>query len=203
MLMRLWRGVAPGGRVSAESRRGKKRVTRMVCIVVVIFAVCWCPIQLVLVLKSLSLFEITHFTVMIQITSHVLAYTNSCINPILYAFLSDNFRKAFRKIVYCRAIANFAAEQQGNQRNQQHPNTNGNGEKSDIRQPLFTGNTGVTGASAPPIGAVPTTTTTTAVAAATAGTSGEQQQPIHMKTTIVHAANNARYRASDETVEIL
>ena len=99
MLMRLWRGVAPGGRVSAESRRGKKRVTRMVIIVVVIFAVCWCPIQVLLVLKSVELFEPdTSLGVIIQITSHVLAYMNSCVNPVLYAFLSDNFRKAFRKV---------------------------------------------------------------------------------------------------------
>lgn len=101
MLMKLWYGVAPGGRVSAESRRGKRRVTRMVVIVVVIFAVCWCPIQLVLVLKSLDLFEITPVNVLIQITAHVLGYMNSCVNPILYAFLSDNFRKAFRKVIYC------------------------------------------------------------------------------------------------------
>ena len=45
MLLRLWRGVAPGGHVSAESRRGKKRVTRMVVVVVAIFAICWFPIQ--------------------------------------------------------------------------------------------------------------------------------------------------------------
>ena len=45
LLVRLWRGAAPGGHVSAESRRGKKRVTRMVVVVVVIFAVCWFPIQ--------------------------------------------------------------------------------------------------------------------------------------------------------------
>lgn len=44
MLTRLWKS-APGGRVSAESRRGRKRVTRMVVVVVVVFAVCWCPIQ--------------------------------------------------------------------------------------------------------------------------------------------------------------
>lgn len=101
MLLRLWRGVAPGGRVSAESRRGKRRVTRMVVVVVATFAICWFPIQIILVLKSLDRYEITTFGVMIQIISHVLAYMNSCVNPILYAYLSENFRKAFRKMIYC------------------------------------------------------------------------------------------------------
>ncbi|CAH1390666.1 unnamed protein product [Nezara viridula] len=46
-------------------------------------------------------YEITNTSIMIQIVSHVLAYMNSCVNPILYAFLSENFRKAFRKVIYC------------------------------------------------------------------------------------------------------
>uniref|UniRef100_A0A2M4CVU1 Putative allatostatin-a receptor n=2 Tax=Anopheles darlingi TaxID=43151 RepID=A0A2M4CVU1_ANODA len=100
MLIRLWKG-APGGRASAESRRGKKRVTRMVVVVVLVFAFCWCPIQVILLLKSLQLYELTHASIIFQIVSHVLAYTNSFINPVLYAFLSDNFRKAFRKVVWC------------------------------------------------------------------------------------------------------
>ncbi|KFM63252.1 Allatostatin-A receptor, partial [Stegodyphus mimosarum] len=101
MLKRLWFGVAPGGRVSAESLRSKKRVTRMVVIVVVIFAVCWCPIQIVLVLKSVDSYGLTPLRIVGQITSHILAYMNSCVNPILYAFLSDNFRKAFHKVIAC------------------------------------------------------------------------------------------------------
>lgn len=40
----------------------------------------------------------TKFDIILQIFSHVLAYATSCINPLLYAFLSDNFRKAFRKV---------------------------------------------------------------------------------------------------------
>ncbi|XP_039962378.1 allatostatin-A receptor isoform X2 [Bactrocera tryoni] len=100
MLARLWRA-APGCKPSEESRKGKRRVTRMVVVVVLAFAICWLPIHLILVMKALTWYPGTHASVIVQIISHVLAYTNSCINPILYAFLSDNFRKAFRKVVGC------------------------------------------------------------------------------------------------------
>ncbi|GFR22861.1 allatostatin-A receptor [Trichonephila clavata] len=106
MLKRLWFGVAPGGHMSAESVKSKKRVTRMVVVVVVVFACCWCPIQIVLVLKSVNAYDLNPANIVIQITSHILAYMNSCVNPILYAFLSDNFRKAFRKVIYCNSRYN-------------------------------------------------------------------------------------------------
>lgn len=41
MLVRLWRS----SRGSAESRRGRRRVTRLVLVVVGVFVICWCPIQ--------------------------------------------------------------------------------------------------------------------------------------------------------------
>ena len=106
MLRKLWLGVGPAGHTSSESVRGKKRVTRLVIIVVAFFAVCWCPIQIILVLKSLDAYAIDKFTISFQIASHVLAYMNSCVNPILYAFLSDNFRKAFVKLMYCGSARN-------------------------------------------------------------------------------------------------
>lgn len=58
-------------------------------------------LQIILVLKSIDMYEITNTGVMMQIVSQVMAYMNSCVNPILYAFLSDHFRKAFRKVVKC------------------------------------------------------------------------------------------------------
>ncbi|XP_030568770.1 allatostatin-A receptor [Drosophila novamexicana] len=111
MLARLWKS-APGCKPSAESRKGKRRVTRMVVVVVLAFAICWLPIHVILVLKALNMYGGTHLTVIIQIISHVLAYTNSCINPILYAFLSDNFRKAFRKVVWCGSPPPIVTNQQ-------------------------------------------------------------------------------------------
>ncbi|XP_050070365.1 allatostatin-A receptor-like [Anopheles maculipalpis] len=116
MLSRLWRS-SVGGR-SAESKKGKKRVTRLVVIVVAAFASLWFPIQVILVLKSVDVFVAdSHFKISLQIVSHVLAYTSSCINPLLYAFLSENFRKAFRKIVYCGP----GSRRQGSQRHMPLP----------------------------------------------------------------------------------
>ena len=72
MLKRLWFGAVPGGHMSAESVRSKKRVTRMVVVVVIIFACCWCPIQVVLVLKSFGRYEIDTKRLIIQIAAHIL-----------------------------------------------------------------------------------------------------------------------------------
>ena len=44
MIMRLWRQ-SSGVRMSVESQRGRKRVTRLVVVVVIAFALLWLPIQ--------------------------------------------------------------------------------------------------------------------------------------------------------------
>jgi allatostatin A receptor len=101
MLMRLWRSSLTQ---SKESRRGKRRVTRLVIVVVACFAILWLPIQTILLLKSLDLYQTnSHLTIAMQIISQVLAYATCATNPLLYAFLSENFRKSFRKVSSCRA----------------------------------------------------------------------------------------------------
>lgn len=45
LIMRLWQSSSGGVRMSAESRSGRKRVTRLVVVVVVAFASLWFPIQ--------------------------------------------------------------------------------------------------------------------------------------------------------------
>lgn len=72
MLKRLWFSGIPGRNMSSESVRSKKKVTRMVVIVVIIFAVCWCPIQIILVLRSFNLYRMSSTGVIVQITGQVL-----------------------------------------------------------------------------------------------------------------------------------
>jgi len=100
MLHRLWTQ-RPGGRASAESIKNKKRVIKLVLAVVIMFALSWFPIQIILVLRSLKLYSNTPVSVAFQIISHILAYSNSCVNPILYAFLSEPFRRGFCAVITC------------------------------------------------------------------------------------------------------
>ncbi|EDV90488.1 GH14161, partial [Drosophila grimshawi] len=101
MIMRLWRQ-GSGVRMSKESQRGRKRVTRLVVVVVIAFASLWLPVQLILLLKALNIYVANSMlSVILQIVAQTMAYTSSSINPLLYAFLSDNFRKAFHKAINC------------------------------------------------------------------------------------------------------
>ncbi|CAF0969521.1 unnamed protein product [Didymodactylos carnosus] len=78
-------------------RTKQKRVTRMVVVVTLAFAICWLPIQTLELLKctrSPLLLVFIHYPKLlnrIRIISHALAYFNSCLNPCLYALLNRNF----------------------------------------------------------------------------------------------------------------
>jgi allatostatin receptor len=110
MLKRLLYGVVPGGSQRAESIRSKKRVTKMIIIVVGIFALCWLPIQILFMIQYFGHFEPSIVNFGIQMTCNCLAYVNSCVNPILYAFLSENFRRSFRKLLCCKQPASTKFE---------------------------------------------------------------------------------------------
>lgn len=104
MLKRLLNRTVPGGSQRAENVRTRKRVTRMVVIVVVIFAICWLPIQIIFMLQQFGSFPTDITSAALQMCANCLAYMNSCVNPILYAFLSDNFRKGFKKFLSCSSV---------------------------------------------------------------------------------------------------
>ena len=105
MVQRLLFGNRPGGAgQSGEALRNKRRVTRLIVIVVGVFALCWLPIQLVLLAQFFFDYPDTIFFTALKLAFNSLSYSNHCINPVIYAFFSDNFRRSFRtRLCYCRA----------------------------------------------------------------------------------------------------
>lgn len=85
---------------STKRRKSERKVTLMVIIVVALFVLCWLPFYLLNIINLLVAlppeYQGLYFFVV------VLGYANSCANPIVYGFLSDNFKRGFRKAL-CRS----------------------------------------------------------------------------------------------------
>lgn len=84
---------------SSKRKRSEKKVTRMVSIVVAVFVLCWLPFYVFNVTSVTGTIDTTPILRSTFAFVVVLGYANSCANPILYAFLSDNFKKSFQNVL--------------------------------------------------------------------------------------------------------
>nr|CAQ68184.1 opioid receptor kappa [Cyprinus carpio] len=85
---------------SRKKDRNLRRITRLVLVVVAVFVVRWTPIHIFILVKALAPGVPETTAVMAAYFFCVaLGYTNSSLNPILYAFLDENFKRCFR--VFC------------------------------------------------------------------------------------------------------
>ncbi|KAJ8283611.1 hypothetical protein COCON_G00024610 [Conger conger] len=94
---------------STKRRRSERRVTLMVVIVVAVFVFCWLPFYALNIINLVVLLPadfrgLYYFVV-------VLSYANSCANPVVYGFLSENFKQGFRKAL-CRLSRKVESEEQ-------------------------------------------------------------------------------------------
>ncbi|XP_042172900.1 galanin receptor type 1b [Oncorhynchus tshawytscha] len=90
--------------MSKKSERSKRKTAQTVLLVVAAFLTCWMPHHIIAMWVEFGVFPLNDASFALRIISHCLAYGNSCINPILYAFLSENFRKACRQVFTCRFL---------------------------------------------------------------------------------------------------
>ncbi|KAG9332511.1 hypothetical protein JZ751_014609 [Albula glossodonta] len=89
---------------SKEKDRNLRRITRMVLVVVAVFVVCWTPIQIMALAQSLGVNLGSLLTVALMHFCIALGYVNSSLNPVLYAFLDENFKRCFREFCYPSAF---------------------------------------------------------------------------------------------------
>ncbi|KAJ0000191.1 hypothetical protein NQD34_012033, partial [Periophthalmus magnuspinnatus] len=82
-----------------SSRTSKKQAIRLVLIVVAVFFCCWVPYNVVVFLKALELLDINvkcassqAIALALPITE-AMSYSHSCLNPILYVFVGEKFRR--------------------------------------------------------------------------------------------------------------
>ncbi|CAD7669105.1 unnamed protein product [Nyctereutes procyonoides] len=88
---------------SREKDRNLRRITRLVLVVVAVFVGCWTPVQVFVLVQGLGVQPGSETAVAVLRFCTALGYVNSCLNPILYAFLDENFKACFRK--FCCAPA--------------------------------------------------------------------------------------------------
>lgn len=102
LVLRKLRTVGPKNK-SKEKKRSHRKVTKLVLTVITVYVLCWLPYwigQLALIHSPPDLCK-SRLEITIFVLVGCLGYSNSAMNPILYAFLSDNFKKSFLKACTC------------------------------------------------------------------------------------------------------
>ncbi|XP_041357593.1 gastrin/cholecystokinin type B receptor-like [Gigantopelta aegis] len=77
-------------------------VIQMLILVVLLFIVCWGPILIDNLLVSVGLIEKLHIGYLkpMRQAFFLMSYMNSCVNPIVYGFMSKNFRDSFKEVIF-------------------------------------------------------------------------------------------------------
>lgn len=93
---------------SKEKKRSYRKVTKLVLTIIFCYIICWTPYwleQIYLINTPVNHCK-TKLEIVVFVLFSLLSYTASTLNPILYAFLSENFRKSFLKACSCNIINN-------------------------------------------------------------------------------------------------
>nr|XP_005892072.2 PREDICTED: neuropeptides B/W receptor type 1 [Bos mutus] len=85
--------------------RAKKRVTVLVVAILAVCLLCWTPYHLSTVVALTTDLPQTPLVIAVSYFITSLSYANSCLNPFLYAFLDDSFRRSLRQLLACRTTS--------------------------------------------------------------------------------------------------
>ncbi|XP_061578485.1 thyrotropin releasing hormone receptor 2 [Cololabis saira] len=85
---------------SAHSSR--KQVTKMLAVVVILFAVLWMPYRTLVLINSFM--SSPYLDAWFLLFCRTCVYANSAINPVIYNAMSQKFRSAFRGLYSCQRL---------------------------------------------------------------------------------------------------
>ncbi|XP_007900908.2 thyrotropin-releasing hormone receptor [Callorhinchus milii] len=87
-------------RSSSSTVTSRRQVTKMLAVVVILFALLWMPYRTLVVINSFLSQPFTDPWVLLF--CRICIYLNSAVNPIIYNLMSQKFRAAFRKLCNCK-----------------------------------------------------------------------------------------------------
>ncbi|KAI5646493.1 7 transmembrane receptor (rhodopsin family) domain-containing protein [Phthorimaea operculella] len=100
----VWGGRPPGeAQTLRDSRmqRSKRKMIKMMVAVVVVFTVCWLPINVFIVLWTIygddDAWATWTGTPYVWFGCHWLAMSHSCYNPIIYCYMNTRYRRGFKQ----------------------------------------------------------------------------------------------------------
>ncbi|XP_070777876.1 thyrotropin-releasing hormone receptor b [Enoplosus armatus] len=86
-------------RHSSSTATSRRQVTKMLAVVVILFATLWMPYRTLVVVNSFL--DRAYLDNWFLLFCRICIYLNSAINPVIYNAMSQKFRAAFRKICRC------------------------------------------------------------------------------------------------------
>ncbi|XP_051577708.1 thyrotropin-releasing hormone receptor-like [Myxocyprinus asiaticus] len=106
---RHWKKESSLGNKSINSRSSsscttvasRRQVTKMLAVVVILFALLWMPYRTLVVVNSFL--KEAYLDTWFLLFCRLCIYMNSAINPIIYNAMSQKFRAAFHKLCHCGA----------------------------------------------------------------------------------------------------
>ncbi|XP_002738788.1 QRFP-like peptide receptor [Saccoglossus kowalevskii] len=102
---RLWGRRIPGNADHNRDRtqkRAKRQVIKMLLVVLMMFAFCWLPLHIFNIVQRVNPHLLQQDTTrMVNAGVLWLAMSNSCVNPVIYSFLNDNFKRNLVMLCGC------------------------------------------------------------------------------------------------------
>lgn len=145
--MKVWRRSIPGDTKDAQmdrmQQKSKVKVVKMLVAVVILFVLSWLPLYVIFARIKFGPPMTSEEEEIFQIATPIaqwLGSSNSCINPVLYAFFNKKYRRGFAAIVksrtccgrlrYYESVAIIASSSTSTRKSSHYHNNQGSTKKS-------------------------------------------------------------------------